>query len=183
MRLLRSLHPVTKVLDEVLVANETYAAEFGDKGSLALPPARRFAILTCMDARLDPAKFAGLTEGDAHVIRNAGGRASNDAIRSLVISHKLLGTREWFVIHHTNCGMETFTDEVMRGLLAQSLGTAIFDGRGWRDAGPGPGSAEGELLTGSRSRTSPVVSWLTCAAFGTIPLCHQTSRSMGTSTT
>ena len=82
---------MTKVLEEVLSANETYAAEFGDKGSLALPPARRFAILTCMDARLDPAKFAGLREGDAHVIRNAGGRASDDAIRSLVISHKLLG--------------------------------------------------------------------------------------------
>ena len=79
---------------------------FGDKGSLALPPARRFAILTCMDARLDPAKFAGLAEGDAHVIRNAGGRASDDAIRSLIISHKLLGTNEWFVIHHTDCGMK-----------------------------------------------------------------------------
>jgi len=137
---------VTNVLDEVLAANRTYAAGFGDKGNLAMPPARGFAILTCMDARLDPAKFAGLAEGDAHVIRNAGGRASDDAIRSLVISHKLLATREWFVIHHTNCGMETFTDEVMRGLLAQSLGTAIFDGRGWRDAGPGPGSAEGEFV-------------------------------------
>jgi carbonic anhydrase len=146
---------VTNVLDEVLAANRTYAAGFGDKGKLAMPPARRFAILTCMDARLDPAKFAGLAEGDAHVIRNAGGRASNDAIRSLVISHKLLGTREWFVIHHTNCGMETFTDEVMRGLLAQSLGTAIFDGRGWRDAGPGPGSAEGEFVDWLTIRDQP----------------------------
>ena len=91
---------MTKVLDEVLAANRTYAEGFGDKGSLALPPARRFAILTCMDARLDPAKFAGLTEGDAHVIRNAGGRASDDAIRSLIISHKLLGTNEWFVPPH-----------------------------------------------------------------------------------
>ena len=72
-----------------------------------------------MDARLDPAKYAGLSEGDAHVIRNAGGRASDDAIRSLVISYKLLGTAEWFVIHHTNCGMEFFTDDVMRGLLAE----------------------------------------------------------------
>jgi hypothetical protein len=72
----------------------------------ALPPARRFAILTCMDARLDPAKYAGLVEGDAHVIRNAGGRATDDAIRSLVISHKLLGMAEWFVIHHTICGTE-----------------------------------------------------------------------------
>jgi carbonic anhydrase len=75
-----------------LAANQSYIKEFGDKGRLALPPARRFAILTCMDARLDPAKFAGLAEGDAHVIRNAGGRASDDAIRSLIISHKLLGT-------------------------------------------------------------------------------------------
>ena len=114
------------VLDEVLAANGEYAASFGARGELALPPARGFAILTCMDARLDPAKYAGLSEGDAHVIRNAGGRASDDAIRSLVISYKLLGTREWFVIHHTDCGMEFFTDEVMRGLLRQSLDTAAL---------------------------------------------------------
>jgi len=100
-----------------LSANEQYAASFGAKKELALPPTRGFAILTCMDARLDPAKYAGLSEGDAHVIRNAGGRASDDAIRSLVISYKLLGTKEWFVIHHTDCGMEFFTDQVMRGLL------------------------------------------------------------------
>jgi len=99
---------MSDILDEVLRANGQYVKSFGDKGTLAMPPARRFAILTCMDARLDPAKFAGLKEGDAHVIRNAGGRASDDAIRSLVISHKLLGTNEWFVIHHTNCGMEFF---------------------------------------------------------------------------
>jgi carbonic anhydrase len=108
-----------------------------------MPPGRHFAILTCMDARLDPAKYAGLSEGDAHVIRNAGGRASDDAIRSLVISYKLLGTREWFVIHHTNCGMETFTDEVMRGLLASSLKTASLGSNGWSDTGSGPGSGEG----------------------------------------
>ncbi|MGO8841448.1 MAG: beta-class carbonic anhydrase [Methyloceanibacter sp.] len=137
---------MTKVLEEVLSANESYAAEFGDKGSLALPPARRFAILTCMDARLDPAKFAGLREGDAHVIRNAGGRASDDAIRSLVISHKLLGTNEWFVIHHTDCGMETFTDEVMRSLLKLSLDTARLDANGWQDVGRGPGSSEGDFI-------------------------------------
>ena len=83
---------MSQVRNEVLSANAAYAAEFGEKGQLPLPPARRFAILTCMDARLDPAKYAGLAEGDAHVIRNAGGRASDDAIRSLVISHKLLGT-------------------------------------------------------------------------------------------
>src|SRR5260221_10666187 len=118
---------MSNLLQEVLAANQKYAADFGDKAKLAMPPARHFAILTCMDARLDPAKFAGLAEGDAHVIRNAGGRASDDAIRSLVISHKLLGTEEWFVVHHTDCGMELFTDEVMRSLLKQSLDTAKID--------------------------------------------------------
>src|SRR5437867_7695157 len=112
---------MSKILNEVLSANESYARNFGDKGKLAMPPARGFAILTCMDARIDPAQLAGLKEGDVYVIRNAGGRASDDAIRSLVISYKLLGTREWFVIHHTDCGMETFTDETMRKLLASSL--------------------------------------------------------------
>jgi carbonic anhydrase len=134
------------VLDEVLAANEQYAGSFGSKGELALPPARRFAILTCMDARLDPARYAGLSEGDAHVIRNAGGRASDDAIRSLVISYKLLGTREWFVIHHTNCGMEFFTNELIRELLGQSLETAEFGPDGFRDIGSGPGSSEARYI-------------------------------------
>ena len=134
------------ILDEVLAANKAYAATFGDKGNLPMPPGRHFAILTCMDARLDPAKYAGLSEGDAHVIRNAGGRASDDAIRSLVISYKLLGTREWFVIHHTNCGMETFTDEVMRRLLSDSLKTATVDAGGWHDTGKGQGSKEAEFV-------------------------------------
>ncbi len=134
------------VLNEVLAANESYAESFGDKGTLALPPARGFAILTCMDARLDPAKYAGLAEGDAHVIRNAGGRASDDAIRSLVISYKLLGTKEWFVIHHTNCGMEFFTDEVIRGLLANSLETAALTADGFVDVGTGPGSPEAKYI-------------------------------------
>ena len=134
------------VLEEVLAANDRYAASFGDKGELALPPARRFAILTCMDARLDPARYAGLSEGDAHVIRNAGGRASDDAIRSLVISYKLLGTQEWFVVHHTNCGMEFFTDDVMRGLLASSLETAALGEGGFHDVGTGPGSNEAKYI-------------------------------------
>ncbi len=134
------------VLHEVLAANDAYAASFGDKGALPLPPARQFAILTCMDARLDPAKYAGLSEGDAHVIRNAGGRASDDAIRSLVISYKLLGTKEWFVIHHTNCGMEFFTDEAIRALLAASLETAALGDDGFYDVGTGPGSAEGAYI-------------------------------------
>jgi carbonic anhydrase len=118
------LESLMSVLHEVLDANKKYVESFGEKGKLALPPARQFAVLTCMDARLDPAKYAGLSEGDAHVIRNAGARASDDAIRSLVISYKLLGTKEWFVIHHSNCGMEFFTDEIMRGLLSKSLETA-----------------------------------------------------------
>ncbi len=134
------------IRDEVLEANDRYAASFGDKGQLALPPARQFAILTCMDARLDPAAYAGLHEGDAHVIRNAGGRASDDAIRSLVISYKLLGTREWFVIHHSNCGMEFFTDEVMRQLLAHSLETAQLGPDGFHDVGTGPGSTEAAYI-------------------------------------
>ena len=135
-----------KILDDVLEANKSYSESFGDKANLPLPPGCGFAILTCMDARLDPAKYAGLAEGDAHVIRNAGGRASDDAIRSLVISHKLLGTGEWFVIHHTDCGMETFTDEIMRDLLANSLETATIDEKGWHDTGAGPGSAEGDFI-------------------------------------
>jgi carbonic anhydrase len=143
---------MSSVLPEVLSANAKYSAGFGDLAQLALPPARRFAILTCMDARLDPAKFAGLSEGDAHVIRNAGGRASDDAIRSLVISYKLLGTQEFFVIHHTDCGMEFFTNEVIRGLLASSLETAELTNAGFRDVGKGPGSRAGEF-----------VEWLTVA--------------------
>jgi carbonic anhydrase len=134
------------VLDEVTAANEEYSRTFGNKRELALPPARRFAILTCMDARLDPAKYAGLSEGDAHVIRNAGGRASDDAIRSLVISYKLLGTAEWFVIHHTDCGMEFFSNDVMANLLAQSLETAALGPDGFYDVGSGPGSAAGSEI-------------------------------------
>src|SRR5947209_4227995 len=137
---------MSNVLQEVLAANQRYATNFGDKARLAMPPARHFAILTCMDARLDPAKFAGLAEGDAHVIRNAGGRASDDAIRSLVISYKLLDTREWFVIHHTNCGMEFFTNSLMRDLLAKSLETAELSAEGFRDVGKGPGSTEGQFI-------------------------------------
>lgn len=137
---------MSKILDEVLNANEAYTESFGELGKLAMPPARKFAILTCMDARLDPAKFAGLAEGDAHVIRNAGGRASDDAIRSLVISYKLLGTREWFVIQHTDCGMLTFTNDIMRDLLAKSLETSGIVNGQWSDTGEGPGSEAGQYV-------------------------------------
>src|SRR5262244_566591 len=137
---------MSKILAEVLEANARYAADFGDKGKLALPPARRFAFLTCMDARIDPAKLAGLREGDAHVIRNAGGRASDDAIRSLVISYKLLGTREWFVIHHTDCGMEFFSNDLMSDLCGSSLETADLGPGGFSDAGSGSGTNEAKYI-------------------------------------
>jgi len=162
---------MSNILKEVLSANQAYASTFGEKAKLALPPARGFAILTCMDARLDPAKYAGLSEGDAHVIRNAGGRASDDAIRSLVISYKLLGTKEFFVIHHTDCGMLFFTNDVMRGLLANSLETAALTPEGFKDIGKGPGSTAAEFIEWltikdqaqsvvadvTRIRTSPLV--------------------------
>jgi carbonic anhydrase len=134
------------VKDEIIQANAAYAASFGEKAQLALPPARGFLILTCMDARLDPAKFAGLSEGDAHVVRNAGGRASEDAIRSLVISHKLLGTKEWFVIHHTDCGMEYFKDDELAELLAGNLETAVLTQPGFRNTSTSGGSSEGRYV-------------------------------------
>lgn len=110
-------------IDELLRANERYAASFrsSGKGDLPMPPGRKVAILTCMDARLDPAKFLGLAEGDAHVIRNAGGLATEDAIRSLAISQELLGTREIVVIHHTDCGMLTFSNDDIRKRLHEHL--------------------------------------------------------------
>ena len=134
------------IIEEVLAANTAYAEDFGGKSKLGLPPLRQFAILTCMDARLDPAKYAGLSEGDAHVIRNAGGRATDDAIRSLVISHKLLGTVTWFVIHHTNCGMELFTDEIMANLLDDDLSTAQFDGKNWSNPRHTGGHSAGHFI-------------------------------------
>jgi carbonic anhydrase len=109
------------VRDELLRANRSYAEGF-TKGDLPMPPGRRLAVVTCMDARLDPAKFLGLEEGDAHVIRNAGGLVSDDALRSLVISHWLLGTQEAMVIAHSDCGMLTFTNDELRGKLAEEAG-------------------------------------------------------------
>ena len=118
---------MTKILNELLAANKSYAEKFGTKGDLQAAPIKQFAILTCMDARLDPAKFAGLSEGDAHVIRNAGGRASDDAIRSLLISHKLLGTNEWFVIHHTDCGLEKFSNKDIDEKFFEIIGDITCD--------------------------------------------------------
>jgi len=98
------------VVEEIRTANDEFAAGFG-QGELPMPPGRHFAVVTCMDARLDPARFLGLDLGDAHVVRNAGGVVSDDALRSLVISHHLLGTQEALVIGHTDCGMVTFQND------------------------------------------------------------------------
>lgn len=108
------------VVDAFRKANESFASDF-QRGDLLMPPARHVAVLTCMDARLHPAQFLGLNLGDAHVIRNAGGRASDDAIRSLVISQQLLGTDTVVVIHHTDCGMLTFSNDDLRAKLKQEL--------------------------------------------------------------
>jgi hypothetical protein len=118
---------MSKILDEVLAANAKYAENFGDKGNLPLPPSRHFAVLTCMDARLDPAKYAGLAEGDAHVIRNAGGRASDDAIRSLVISYKLLGTPR--MVCHPPHGLRDAAVHQRR--YAQSISEQLKDRQHW----------------------------------------------------
>ena len=107
--------------DELLRNNERYANSF-DKGDLPMPPARQIAIVTCMDARLSPYVMLGLSEGDAHVIRNAGGVITDDEIRSLMISQRLLGTREVMLIHHTDCGMLTFSDEELREQIQQEVG-------------------------------------------------------------
>ncbi len=109
------------VTDELLHSNESYAASF-DKGHLPMPPARKVAILACMDARLHVYELLGLSEGEAHVIRNAGGVATDDAIRSLVISQRLLGTKEIVLIHHTDCGMLTFTDDDVKSQIEADVG-------------------------------------------------------------
>ena len=112
---------MTDLLDnEILPANERYAAEHGNNQK-PMPPARKFAVVTCMDARLDPASFLGLEEGDAHVIRNAGGIVTDDALRSLVISHNLLGTEQVLVIGHTDCGMLTFKDADVQAQLDTNI--------------------------------------------------------------
>ena len=113
-------------LTSVLEANQRFAESF-DKGELEIPPARNIAVLTCIDARIDPAKALGLEIGDAHVIRNAGGRATDDAVRSLLISSWLLGTREFLVIHHTDCGMAKFTDEAVAEIIAERCGEDVSE--------------------------------------------------------
>ena len=139
------------VTDELVAANADYADGF-DKGHLPLPPARQVAVLACMDARLDPARVLGLSEGDAHVIRNAGGVASDDAIRSLTISQRLLGTREIVVIHHTDCGMETFSDDQLKATIVAETGQRpAFAFEAFPDA------RADVLQTIRRIRTSPFI--------------------------
>ena len=144
----RSLKTALKSRDasQKIYYSKKYATTFGDKANLALPPARGFAILTCMDARLDPAKYAGFTEGDSHVIRNAGGRASDGAIRSLEILHKLLGTNEWFVNHHTDCGMELFTSDIISEFFKNSLDTAEVTSDDWKNISNNGGSVAGKYI-------------------------------------
>jgi carbonic anhydrase len=113
-------------LPAILEANRAFAASF-DKGDLEIPPARPVLVLTCIDARLDPATMLGLEIGDAHVLRNAGGRVTGDAIRSATISSWLLGTREFLVIHHTDCGMTKFTDDVLHGMIQDATGIDVSD--------------------------------------------------------
>lgn len=132
--------------DEIVSANKAYAESFGDRSELPRTPSKHCAILTCMDARIDPLKLAGLVDGEANIIRNAGGRASDDAIRSLIISYKLLGTREFFVIHHTNCGLLGMSNQKMAELLESSLEPAVNTPLGFIDAGEGPGSPEGHYM-------------------------------------
>lgn len=138
--------------EQVLEANGRYAEGFTG-GGLPMPPGRRFAVITCMDARLDPARFLGLAEGDAHVIRNAGGLATDDAIRSLVISQRLLGTREVFVIAHSDCGMRTFSNEQLHEQLRAESGA---DASGI-DFGPFPDPAESVRASLRRIRQSPLL--------------------------
>lgn len=118
-------------LERITSANARYSESYHENSDLPMSPARKLAILTCMDSRIDVFSMAGLDLGDAHIIRNAGGRASEDAIRSLVISNQLVGTNEWVVIHHTDCGLEATNNEKMGKLLRESLGTAEGDFINW----------------------------------------------------
>lgn len=132
-------------IKRVLSDNAIYAKEFGDKGKLGIIPARKIAILTCMDARIEPMKLAGLIPGDAHIIRNAGGRASDDVIRSLIVSNRLVGTNDWLVIHHTGCGIENMTQEKMAALANGLNNSAEGDYINWLTFGDRIGSVRDDV--------------------------------------
>ena len=143
-------------LDDLLQANQRFAAGF-DQGSLAMPPARKLAIVTCMDARVEPLSFLGLRLGDTHVIRNAGGRVSEDALRSLTISERLLGTEAILVIHHTDCGMLTFNNEQIRARIQSDLGTAAHDAATHIDFLPFPDLAASVRDDVATIKASPLI--------------------------
>jgi carbonic anhydrase len=138
--------------DDCVAKNRSYAGSF-TQGNLPMPPGRRLAIVTCMDARLHPEKFLGLEVGDAHVIRNAGGRVSDDAIRSLVISEQLLGTKEVIVIHHTDCGMLTFSNADLAGKIRKTLGVDVCE----RDFLPFPDLEQSVRDDVETLRSSPLI--------------------------
>ena len=128
-------------------ANEEYAQSFSCSSTLPMRAQKKLAILTCMDPRIDPLHLTGLSKGDAFIIRNAGGRASDDAIRSLVLSSKLLGTTEWMIIQHTDCGMQTLTDETIKTLFAESINAAHRDEKGsWCNKEKNNGSDEAHYI-------------------------------------
>lgn len=133
-------------LKKILDANVRYSEMNITLKNLKPTPKKEIAILTCMDVRIDPLELAGLEIGDANIIRNAGGRASDDAIRSLIISYKFLGAKEFFVIMHTNCGMESVDETTITDLLAESLHKAEFDGQEWKNVVTGNGSEEGRKI-------------------------------------
>ena len=122
---------MTENIDKIKIANSEYAQEFGDKSNLPASPKKHLAVLTCMDCRLEPLKFLGLDLGEANIIRNAGGRASDDAIRSLIITAIHLGTKEWLVIHHSECGLEGFTQDQMAKLLKEKLNSSEGEFINW----------------------------------------------------
>lgn len=134
---------MTKILDNILKSNKEYSEEL--KKQDKLPHGAKFAIVTCMDERIDPVQIAGL-KNNAHVIRNAGGRVTDDVIRSLIISHKLLGTQEWYIIQHTDCGAMTFTNDKITELLSESLETAEYGEDGWYNPIKEGGSKAGEYI-------------------------------------
>lgn len=134
---------MTETLENILKANKKYSEKI--KNQKKLPHNAKFAIVTCMDERIDPVQFAGL-RNNAHVIRNAGGRVTDDVIRSLIISHKLLGTQEWYVIQHTDCGGMTFTNNEITELLSESLKSAEYGENGWYNPSKEGGSAEGQYI-------------------------------------
>lgn len=121
-----------RTLTSITENNKNYSEDF-DKGDLASKPSKSIAILTCMDTRINPLELCGLNIGEAHIIRNAGGRVTDDAIRSLVISYKLLGTKDWFIIQHTDCGLSKITDKEIANLLENDLETATFENGNWKN--------------------------------------------------